>query len=97
MIRTRSRQPTHPGQVLKADVLDELGLTITAAARHLGVSRTRQEAFVEGQAPCSPNLAHRIARATRTSIQSWLAMQIASDVWQAEHHPLADIEAIQPF
>ncbi|MCW8196814.1 HigA family addiction module antidote protein [Proteobacteria bacterium 005FR1] len=97
MSRKRNRQPTHPGRVFKADVLDELSLSITAAAHHLGVSRARLSTFVRGRTRCSTDMAQRIARATNTSMQSWLTMQIALDVWQAEQNPPEDIRAIEPF
>jgi addiction module HigA family antidote len=97
MARARTRRPVHPGEVLKVDVLDELGVTVTTAARHLDVPRSRLAALVAGRAPCTADLAQRIARATGTSVQSWLSMQIALDVWNAEHHPPADIEGIAPL
>ena len=59
-----SRKPTHPGVVLLEDVIKPLGLTITDAARMLGVSRKALSEFVNEKAMLSPDMAIRIAKAT---------------------------------
>ena len=70
-----SRKPTHPGVVLLEDVIKPLGLTITDAARMLGVSRKALSEFVNEKAMLSPDMAIRIAKATNTSPESWMNMQ----------------------
>lgn len=96
-VRKRLRKPVHPGVVFKLDVLDELGMNVTEAAKRLGVSRKHLSNFVNGNVPCSAELAQRIARATSTSMQSWLNMQTTLDVWLAEQNPSEDVRHIQPF
>lgn len=79
----RKRKPTHPGEVLLEDVIKPLGITITEAAKDLGVSRKALSELVNGKSALSPDLAVRIAKATNTSPESWLAMQTKLDLWNA--------------
>jgi addiction module HigA family antidote len=78
------RKPTHPGQVLWADVIQPLGLTVTEAAVRLGVARKTLSALINGRASMSPEMAVRIAHATHTSAESWLMMQTRLDLWRAQ-------------
>ena len=71
----KGRKPTHPGEVLLEDVIKPLGLTITEAAKDLGISRKMLSEIVNGKNRISPELAVRIAKATNTSPESCLAMQ----------------------
>ncbi len=77
------RKPTHPGEVLLEDVIKPLGLTITKAAKGLGVSRKALSELVNGRSDLSPQMAVRIAEATNTSPESWLDMQLKLDLWKA--------------
>jgi addiction module HigA family antidote len=70
-----TRKPTHPGEVLLEDVIKPLGLTVTKAAKNLGVSRKTLSELVNQKATLSPEMALRIAKATNTSPESWLNMQ----------------------
>lgn len=69
------RKPTHPGNVLLEDFIKPLNLTITEAARMLGVSPKTLSKFVNEKALLGPNLATHIAKATNTSPESWMGMQ----------------------
>jgi addiction module HigA family antidote len=69
------RKPTHPGEILLEDVIKPLGLTVTQAAKNLGVSRKTLSELVNQKATLSPEMALRIAKATNTSPESWLNMQ----------------------
>ena len=77
-----TRKPTHPGEVLLEDVIKPLGLTITAAAKDLGVNRKTLSTLVSKSA-LAPEMAIRIAHATKTSPESWLNMQTKLDLWTA--------------
>ena len=81
-----NRKPTHPGAVLLEDVIKPLGLTITEAAKMLGVSRKTLSEFVNEKAMLSPDMAIRIAKATNTSPESWMNMQQKLTLWEAEQH-----------
>ena len=83
--RERKRKPVHPGKLLKLDVLEPCKITITDAAKVLGISRKHLSSFINESVPCSLDLAKRLSIATDTSVDSWLNMQTALDVWEAEH------------
>lgn len=81
------RKPTHPGEILREDILKPLDLTVTEAARRLGVTRKTLSALINCRASMSPEMAVRVARATKTSPESWLYMQAKLDLWIAEQKP----------
>lgn len=80
------RKPTHPGNVFLEDVLKPLNLSITEAARMLGISRKALSEFVHEKVSMSPEMAIRISRATRTSVESWMNMQQKLTIWEAEQN-----------
>lgn len=86
---TIKRKPTHPGKIFVEDVLKPLGLTVTKAAEHLGVTRKTLSELVNEKASLSPAMAVRIARATKTSPESWLNLQLKLDLWVSlrNNHP----------
>jgi antitoxin HigA-1 len=86
-----SRKPTHPGEVLLEDVIKPLGITITEAARDLGISRKTLSEVVNGRCALSPELAVRVGKATNTSPESWLAMQTKLDLWNAMQKDPEDV------
>jgi len=81
------RKPTHPGEVLREDVIRPLGITVTEAAKRLGVTRKTLSALVNCKASMSPEMALRVSKATHTSPESWLYMQAKLDLWIAEQRP----------
>ena len=78
--------PPHPGDVIKELCLEPLDLTITDAAKALGVSRKTLSSIVNGKAGISPEMAVRLSIAFDTSSESWLNQQSQYDLWQAEQH-----------
>jgi len=81
-----TRKPTHPGEILREDVIKPLGLTVTKAARDLGVSRKTLSELINQKAALSSEMALRIAKATNTSPESWLNLQTKLDLWNALQH-----------
>jgi addiction module HigA family antidote len=77
------RKPVHPGVVLLEDVIKPLRLSITTVARNLGVSRKALSELVNGKTALSPTMAVRIGKATGTSPESWMNMQVKVDIWLA--------------
>ena len=83
-----TRKPTHPGEILREDVIKPLGLTVTEAANRLGVARKTLSVLLNCRASMSPEMAVRVSKATKTSPESWLYMQAKLDLWIAEQKPL---------
>ena len=89
----RLRKPVHPGKVFFEDVLVPLGLTVSDAANLMGVTRKALSELVNAKSSCSPQMALRIAKVTRTSAESWLAMQAKLDLWKARQIKLGPLRA----
>ena len=78
--------PPHPGEVLRELCLEPLGVSVTEAAKALGISRKTLSAILNGRAGVSPEMAVRLSIAFHTSSESWLNQQVQYDLWQAEQH-----------
>jgi len=76
--------PPHPGEVLRAVCIEPLSLTLTEAARSLGVSRKTLSNIVNQRSGISPDMAVRLSMAFNTTAESWLNQQIQYDLWLAE-------------
>lgn len=81
-LRDPNRKPTHPGAILREDVLPALGMTQTELARRLHVSRLTVSELLHEKRRLSPELAARLGKLTDTSAESWLAMQATLDLWE---------------
>jgi len=96
---SRMFNPPHPGEILKEDVLPALGITVTEAARQLGITRVAFSRIINGKAGISPDMALRLAAWLEPSAETWLKIQAAYDLWQAERksrpaiHPARGIAA----
>ena len=80
-----TRQPTHPGKIIKEDYLGPLSLTITEFASILCVSRKTLSKIINERGALTPDMALRLSRAFDTSPDFWLNLQKNYDLWQAEH------------
>jgi addiction module HigA family antidote len=78
--------PPHPGEILRELCLEPLGISVTDAAKGLGVSRKTLSSILNGRAGISPEMAVRLSIAFETSSESWLNQQSQYDLWQAEQH-----------
>ena len=78
--------PPHPGEIIKELCLEPLGISVTAAAKALGVSRKTLSSIINGKAGISPEMAVRLSIAFDTSSESWLNQQTQYDLWKAEAH-----------
>jgi addiction module HigA family antidote len=76
--------PPHPGEILRQLCLEPLDLSVTDAAKALGVSRKTLSALLNGRAGISPEMAVRLSIAFDTSAESWLNQQVQYDLWQVE-------------
>jgi len=86
------RKPTHPGTVFLEDVMKPLNINVTNAAKMLGVSRKTLSEFVNEKAALSPEMALRIARATNTSAESWMNMQLKLTLFNAKQNEPKNVE-----
>ena len=82
----KMHNPPHPGEVLRDLCLTPLGLTVTDAARALGVSRKTLSSIVNGRSGISADMAVRLSIALATTPESWLNQQLQYDLWQAERN-----------
>jgi antitoxin HigA-1 len=76
--------PPHPGEILRELCLAPLALSVTDAAKALGVSRKTLSAVLNGRAGISPEMAVRLSMAFDTTAESWLNQQLQYDLWRAE-------------
>src|SRR3989339_618982 len=80
------KTPPHPGLSVRHDCIESLGLTITGAARALGVTRQALNNLVNCKAAISPEMAIRLDKAFGGGADTWLRLQAAYDLAQAEKH-----------
>ena len=79
----RMHNPPHPGEILRELYFEPLGLSVTAAADGLGVSRVTLSRLLNERAGISAEMAFRLATAFDTTPDFWLGMQLERDLWQA--------------
>jgi addiction module HigA family antidote len=80
----KMHNPPHPGEIIRAQCLEPLGLTITAAAKGLGVTRKTLSELVNGHSGVSPEMAIRLSKAFGSSPETWLRLQLQYDLRHAE-------------
>ena len=77
------KNPLHPGRSIKENCLDPLGLSVTEAARVLGVARHTLSRVLNGHAAISPEMAIRLEKAGWSNAEFWLRRQTSYDLAQA--------------
>jgi antitoxin HigA-1 len=82
--RPLKRPPIHPGEILREDVLPSLCLSVSEAARRLGVSRQQLHRILACTHPITTEMALRIGKFAGNGPQIWLRMQQAFDLWNTE-------------
>lgn len=85
--------PPHPGEVLKELYLPE-AMSVSEAAKKLGVSRQTLSAIINGRAGISAEMAMRLSKALGTSPDLWLGMQMKYDLWQAKQKPPKGVQKL---
>ena len=89
--------PPHPGGIVKRECLEPLGLSVTRAARGLGVTRQALSELVNERAGVSVEMAVRLSKAFGSTPETWLGMQTAHDLWQArERTAQLEVERFAP-
>ena len=83
-MRAKKRRPTHPGEVLREDVLPLLGLTQLEFANRLGVSRRTVSELLHERRPVTPDMAIRLGKLLGNGPEIWLRMQQTLDLWELD-------------
>jgi addiction module HigA family antidote len=94
-VKERPRmRPTHPGEIVREDVLPALGLSVSEAARLLRVSRQTLHRLLAGTIGVSPEMAVRLGKLCGNGPGLWIRMQAEYDLWKAERRMAREIERI---
>ena len=90
--------PTHPGEMLMEEFLKPLNMTQRDLAERIGVSYPRVNELIHGRRGITPNTALRLERLFGMEAQFWLNLQLAWDLYHAQHSPSAkEIQKIKPL
>jgi len=87
--------PPHPGELIRDVCTEHLGLSVTDAAKGLGVTRVTLSRLLNGKAGVSPEMAIRLSKAFGRSPEAWLKHQMLYDLWQAKQKE--DSIMVSPF
>jgi antitoxin HigA-1 len=88
------RAPTHPGEILREDVLPAVELSVSEAARQLRISRQTLHRILKGSHGISPEMALRLGKFCGNGPGLWLRMQQGYDLWKAEKELADELEHI---
>src|SRR5574341_2220533 len=95
--RTKKLPPTHPGELLRDEIMPAAGLTQERLARLLNVSRRTVNEVVTEKRSLSADMAHRMARLFNTTPDFWLGLQRDVDLWRAERRGQTAYRKIKPL
>jgi len=94
--RPLKRPPVHPGEILREDVLKDLGLSVSEASKRLWVSRQQLHRILACTHPITIEMALRIGKFAGNGPGLWLRMQQAHDLWYAENNMAEELSKIDP-
>src|ERR1051326_90372 len=80
----RMKNPCHPGGFIRTEIIEPLGLSVTEAAKVLGITRAALSAFLNERASLSPEMAIRIEKAFGLSMETLMRMQNGFDIARAK-------------
>lgn len=89
-----ARCPTHPGELLREIIHEGLNLSVTEAARQLGISRMSLHRLLRGEQAVTPEMALRLGKLCGNGPELWLRMQMARDLWRLERSMRAELARI---
>jgi addiction module HigA family antidote len=93
-----NRRPVHPGEVLREEFLEPMGLSQVELADRLGIPFQRVNMIVREKRAVTPDTALRLSRLFGNTVDFWMNLQLACDVYEAEHSPDArSIQKIEQF
>ena len=97
MQNRRTRKPTHPGELIREDLLPETGISQTHLARLMGVSRRTISEVIHERRRLTPDIAFRLAKVFNSTSEMWLNMQQAVDLWEANKKHGREYDQIRPI
>jgi len=92
---SKMHNPPHPGEVLKDGVFADSGMSVTDAAKALGITRAALSRVLNGKAAISADMALRLAQWLGTGPEIWVNMQATYDLWQAKQKPRPKIKRLR--
>ena len=95
-MENRIRKPTHPGELIREDLLPETGLSQTQLAQLMDVSRRTVSEIVNEHRRVTPDIAFRLAKVFSSTPELWLNMQQAVELWETRSIHGLEYEKIQP-
>ena len=93
--RDTNRCPTHPGELLRDDILPALGMSVVDAAKALNVTRQTLHRILTGTTAVTPEMALRLGKFCGNGPDLWIRMQEAYDLWHAERRIADELAAIK--
>jgi addiction module HigA family antidote len=96
-VRNQTRVPTHPGELMREIIEEHVNLSVTDAARRMGVSRQALHAVLRGRSAVSADMALRFARLVGGEPELYLRMQENRDLWTARQRLGAQLSRIEPI
>ncbi|MCP5116929.1 MAG: HigA family addiction module antidote protein [bacterium] len=90
------RRPTHPGEILREDILPAIGGNVMKLAENLGVSRQNLHRILAEKGPVTANMALRLGTYFGNSPEFWLNMQQAVDLWDESNLLRSELRRIKP-
>jgi antitoxin HigA-1 len=97
VVRNQTRAPTHPGELMREIIEEHAHLSVTDAARRMGVSRQALHAVLRGRSAVSADMALRFARLTGGRAELFLRMQENLDLWTARQRLGVRLARIEPI
>jgi len=92
---TKLQVPVHPGEILKHEFLDEMGISAGRLARHIHVPRTRIERLVKEETAMTVDTAQRLSKEFGNSVEIWMNLQLNYELVSATPQP--DVATIEPL
>ena len=93
----KNRQPTHPGEILRHEYLEELNMTQQQLADAIGITRVRVNEIVLAKRSITPDTAFRLARFFNTTPDFWIGLQMNYDMWNTLQKKEKEYKTILPY
>ena len=97
ILNNRKRRPTHPGELLREDILPHLDMSQGRLAERLGVTRQTVNEIVMEKRSVTMDMAYRLGRLFNMDPSTWIRMQEAVDAWDVLEANRKDYEKIRPI